>query len=70
MVGDIPSRHKINYIDIFLDILRTPKLLYWLKSYGDFAEGGGVCLLEELHWEGSAPAACSQGSSSNIAINK
>ena len=40
---------------------RTSKLHYWFSSYGDFAEVGGVCLLEELHWEGSAPAACAAG---------
>jgi hypothetical protein len=33
--------------------------------YGYFSEGGGVSLLEELNWEGSAPAACAAGLFSN-----
>ena len=36
---------------------RAPKLHYWFKSYGNFAEWVGLVALE-----GSAPAACAAGS--------
>ena len=42
-------------------MLKDIKLHHWFKSYGDFAENGVFCLLVELNWEGSVPAACVAG---------
>ena len=40
---------------------RISKLHHWLKSYSIFLGCGGLCLMVELHLEGSAPAACTAG---------
>ena len=40
---------------------RISKLHCWFKSYGNFAEVGGVCLLYEFHQEGSVPSSCVEG---------
>ena len=59
--GDIS--HKIEYVTIFKEILNT-------EGHSNRITGskvtaillkGGLFPLVELHWEGSAPAACASG---------
>ena len=63
MVQNGASSHKTNYIEIFSEILN-------LEGHQNLCIGskvtailmnGWILLLVELHWEGSASAACAAG---------
>ena len=57
-VGDFS--HKVDYFTIFKEILNPgghPNRIIGLKVT-TILLNGGFCPLVELHWEGSAPAAC------------
>ena len=41
--------------------LKGPKIALVVQKLQQFYWRGGFCLLVELHWEGSAPAACTAG---------
>ena len=58
MVTDSFARYKVDYVQLVKTSLNPEEHQNHITSYSNFAGWGRLCLLVELHQEGSAPTAC------------